>query len=71
MGLKVGIDLGTTFCAVARLDESTGKPVIIPNTLGDKITPSVIQFTEDGEVIVGEDAKEAFDRMMKFINKYI
>ena len=61
MGLKVGIDLGTTFCAVARLDESTGKPVIIPNTLGDKITPSVIQFTEDGEVIVGEDAKEAFE----------
>lgn len=61
MGIKVGIDLGTTFSAVAMMDEKKGQPVIIPNTLGEKITPSVIQFTEDDEIIVGAEAKEAFE----------
>lgn len=61
MGIKVGIDLGTTFSAVAMMDESMGQPVIIPNTLGERITPSVIQFTENDEIIVGSEAKEAFE----------
>lgn len=61
MGIKIGIDLGTTFSAVAMMDDKTGKPVIVPNTMGEKITPSVIQFTEDGEIIVGWDAKDAFE----------
>lgn len=61
MGIKIGIDLGTTFSAVAMMDERKGQPVIIPNTLGEKITPSVIQFTEDGEIIVGTEAKEAYE----------
>lgn len=61
MGIKVGIDLGTTFSAVAMMDEKKGQPVIIPNTLGERITPSVIQFTEDDEIIVGAEAKEAFE----------
>lgn len=61
MGIKVGIDLGTTFSAVAMMDEKKGQPVIIPNTSGGRITPSVIQFTEDGEIIVGEEAKDAFE----------
>lgn len=61
MGIKVGIDLGTTFSAVAMMDERKGQPVIIPNTLGEKITPSVIQFTEDDEIIVGSEAKDAFE----------
>lgn len=61
MGIKVGIDLGTTFSAVAMMDEKKGQPVIIPNTLGEKITPSVIQFTEDDEIIAGAEAKEAFE----------
>ncbi|MCD7825672.1 MAG: Hsp70 family protein [Clostridiaceae bacterium] len=61
MGKKVGIDLGTTFSAVAVMDEKTGKPVIVPNTEGGKITPSVIRFTESGEIIVGQEAKEAFE----------
>ncbi len=60
MGIKVGIDLGTTFSAVAMMDEKRGQPVIIPNTNGARITPSVIQFTED-KIIVGEDAKAAFE----------
>lgn len=61
MGIKIGIDLGTTFSAVAVMDEKKGQPVIVPNTLGEKITPSVIQFTDDGEIIVGSEAKEAFE----------
>ena len=61
MGIKVGIDLGTTFSAVAMMDEKKGQPVIIPNTLGERITPSVIQFAEDNSIIVGSEAKEAFE----------
>lgn len=61
MGIRVGIDLGTTFSAVAVMDEKKEQPVIIPNTLGEKTTPSVIQFTEDGEIVVGAEAKEAFE----------
>lgn len=61
MGIKVGIDLGTTFSAVAMMDKTKGQPVIIPNTIGERITPSVIQFTEDDEIIVGSEAKEAFE----------
>ena len=61
MGIKVGIDLGTTFSAVAMMNEKTGQPVIISNTSGEKITPSVIQFTEDGEIIVGDEAKDAYE----------
>lgn len=65
MGVSVGIDLGTTFSAVAVLNRETNKPFIIPNEWGNKITPSVIQFIKDnnGEIktIVGDDAKDAFD----------
>lgn len=55
MGL-VGIDLGTTFSAIAHIDRS-GRPVIIPNDRNKPITPSVVCF-KDGETIVGEEAKE-------------
>ena len=58
MTTKIGIDLGTSFSSAAIVD-STGKPVIIPNSYGNKITPSVIQF-DDENVVVGEDAYEAF-----------
>lgn len=61
MGIKVGIDLGTTFSAVAMMDEKKGQPVIIPNTDGELITPSVIQFAEGGEIIVGSEAKDSFE----------
>lgn len=56
MGLIVGIDLGTTNSAIARLN-TDGKPVLIPNREGGLITPSVICF-RDGSVLVGEPAKE-------------
>src|ERR1700733_5340302 len=52
----VGIDLGTTFCAVAHID-AYGKPQIIPNSESERITPSVILF--DGHnAIVGTLAKQ-------------
>src|SRR5436305_13114984 len=56
MSLAVGIDLGTTNSAIARIDEH-GRPVIIPNALGEPITPSVISF-KNGARIVGQEAKE-------------
>ena len=58
-GLKrvFGIDLGTTYSAIAFVDEH-GKPVIVPNQESERITPSVVLF--DGEnVIVGNTAKES------------
>lgn len=58
MTMKVGIDLGTTYSAVARYDTQNNKPVIIPNTFGKEITPSVICFLDDGDILVGEDAKD-------------
>lgn len=57
MGIRVGIDLGTTFSAVARIDPILGKPVIIKNNFGASITPSVICFESNGSVLFGEDAK--------------
>src|SRR5258707_1720848 len=51
----VGIDLGTTFSAVAHLD-AYGKPQIIPNAESERITPSVILF-DGANVIVGTHAK--------------
>src|SRR6478752_6419611 len=52
----VGIDLGTTFCAIAHID-AYGKPQIIPNSESERITPSVILF--DGtNALVGTMAKQ-------------
>src|SRR5215213_4724129 len=51
----VGIDLGTTFCAIAHID-AYGKPQIIPNSENERITPSVILF-DGSNAIVGTLAK--------------
>ncbi|MFM5961684.1 MAG: Hsp70 family protein, partial [Dolichospermum sp.] len=52
----IGIDLGTTFSAIAYVN-SYGKPEIIPNLDGERTTPSVIFFEEDdGTSIVGQTA---------------
>lgn len=51
----IGIDLGTTFSAVAVLEG--GKPVIIPNAEGSRTTPSVVSMTEEGERLVGQVAR--------------
>jgi molecular chaperone DnaK len=51
----VGIDLGTTFCAVATLDER-GRSFTVPNRDGEILTPSAIYFAPDGSVVVGAPA---------------
>ncbi len=55
MGRIIGIDLGTTNSCVAIMDG--GKPKVIENSEGDRTTPSIIAFTKDGEVLVGQSAK--------------
>jgi molecular chaperone DnaK len=56
--MKVGIDLGTTYSAVSRYDRKSNKPVMIPNSFGKDVTPSVICFLDDGDILIGEDAKD-------------
>lgn len=58
MGIAVGIDLGTTYSAVARVDPQTGRPVVIPNRDGDAVTPSVVAVMPGNQVLFGVDAKE-------------
>lgn len=55
MARAVGIDLGTTNSVVAVLEG--GEPAVIANAEGFRTTPSVVAFTKDGEVLVGETAK--------------
>ncbi len=55
MARAVGIDLGTTNSAVSVLEG--GEPSVISNAEGFRTTPSVVAFTKDGEVLVGETAK--------------
>ena len=55
MGKVIGIDLGTTNSCVAVMDG--GKPRVIENSEGDRTTPSVVAFTKDDEVVVGQSAK--------------
>ena len=55
MAKIIGIDLGTTNSAVAVMEG--GQPTIIPNSEGNRTTPSVVAFTKEGERLVGETAK--------------
>lgn len=55
MGKVIGIDLGTTNSCVAVMEG--GEPVVIPNTEGNRTTPSVVAFAKDGERLVGAVAK--------------
>jgi len=55
MARAVGIDLGTTNSVVSVLEG--GEPTVIANAEGFRTTPSVVAFTKDGEVLVGETAK--------------
>lgn len=56
--LAVGIDLGTTNTALAYID-ATGRPATVANAEGDKLTPSVVMFEGDENVIVGKEALKA------------
>ena len=55
MGRIIGIDLGTTNSCVAVMEN--GKPKVIENAEGTRTTPSVVAYTEDGEILVGAPAK--------------
>src|SRR5580704_16367117 len=55
MAKSVGIDLGTTNSVVAVMEG--GKPTVIINSEGSRVTPSVVAFTKSGERLVGQLAK--------------
>ncbi|MFM7615432.1 MAG: Hsp70 family protein, partial [Synechococcales cyanobacterium] len=55
MGRVVGIDLGTTNSVVAVMEG--GKPIVIANVEGSRTTPSVVGFSKDGELLVGQMAR--------------
>ncbi len=55
MGKIIGIDLGTTNSCVAVMEGGDAK--VIENSEGDRTTPSIIAYTEDGEILVGQSAK--------------
>ncbi|MCB9758748.1 MAG: Hsp70 family protein [Alphaproteobacteria bacterium] len=69
----VGIDLGTTFSAIAHVNKH-GVPEILHNAEGDRITPSVVLFDDD-EVIVGNYAKQSAvvypDQVVEFIKRHM
>ena len=55
MGKIIGIDLGTTNSVVSVMEG--GEPTVIPNRDGNRVTPSVVAFTESGDRLVGQTAK--------------
>ena len=73
MSRAVGIDLGTTNSVVAVLEG--GEPTVIANAEGFRTTPSVVAFTKDGEVLVGEPAKRQavtnVDRTIASVKRHI
>jgi molecular chaperone DnaK len=73
MARAVGIDLGTTNSVVAVLE--AGEPVVIPNSEGQRTTPSVVGFSKNGEILVGEVAKRQAitnpDRTIRSVKRHM
>ncbi|HEV8563996.1 MAG TPA: molecular chaperone DnaK [Actinomycetota bacterium] len=73
MARAVGIDLGTTNSVVAVLE--AGEPVVIPNAEGSRTTPSVVGFSKNAEILVGEVAKRQAitnpDRTIRSVKRHM
>lgn len=73
MGRAVGIDLGTTNSCVSVLEGGEAK--VIPNAEGSRTTPSVVAFAKNGEVLVGQPAKNQavtnVDRTVRSVKRHI
>ncbi|MEX0755224.1 MAG: molecular chaperone DnaK [Actinomycetota bacterium] len=73
MARAVGIDLGTTNSVVSTLE--AGEPVVIPNAEGARTTPSVVGFSKNGEILVGEVAKRQAitnpDRTIRSVKRHM
>ena len=73
MARAVGIDLGTTNSVVAVLEG--GDPVVIANSEGSRTTPSVVAFAKNGEVLVGQSAKNQavtnVDRTIRSVKRHM
>ena len=70
----LGIDLGTTFSAMAYLDRN-GTPITVPNAEGELTTPSVVLFEQNGDLVVGREARRAAlcepDRVVECVKRYM
>jgi molecular chaperone DnaK len=73
MARAVGIDLGTTNSVVAVLE--AGEPVVVPNAEGSRTTPSVVGFSKNSEILVGEVAKRQAitnpDRTIRSVKRHM
>jgi molecular chaperone DnaK len=73
-GKLVGIDLGTTFSAIATLDDH-GQPITLPNRDGDMLTPSAVLLTDDNGAVVGQAALDVSleqpDRVATLIKRHV
>ncbi|MDT7611136.1 MAG: molecular chaperone DnaK, partial [Pseudonocardiales bacterium] len=73
MARAVGIDLGTTNSVVAVLEG--GEPTVIANSEGSRTTPSVVAFARNGEVLVGQSAKNQavtnVDRTIRSVKRHV
>ncbi|RVW09295.1 molecular chaperone DnaK [Prescottella agglutinans] len=73
MARAVGIDLGTTNSVVSVLEG--GEPVVVANSEGSRTTPSVVAFAKNGEVLVGQPAKNQavtnVDRTIRSVKRHI
>jgi molecular chaperone DnaK (HSP70) len=52
-----GIDLGTTYSCIARVDENSGRPIVLTNSDDERTTPSVVLFEDESTRVVGSQAK--------------
>ena len=73
MGRAVGIDLGTTNSVVSVLEG--GEPVVIANAEGARTTPSIVAFAKNGEILVGQSAKNQavtnVDRTIRSVKRHM